>query len=196
MSLDSCKDILKYLVTPNTPFLCVSCAMTGLLSFSPTLREKLDIELFYQRFHDFFSLVLIYSSCFICYNCSKWSLTKFKEWRNYQKQKRCIIQRLAELKSHERELLSFFLSQNSDVVWLPVEDASVVSLIDKMLFYRAHNISALKSNMNNRYILDQCWACSITPATREIIARDFPDIPQLKPSQENLRLWAYSQGVV
>lgn len=193
MSSDFWKEIIKHLQHPNRPFLGTVLAITGLFALSPAIRSALGIESFYSQFQYIFSLLLLYSLFFLGFDCFNFVWERVKVRLDVKNQKEYMIQTLQDLSLRERELMSFFFSYPSDVVWLPVEDASVISLLSKRIFYQAQNYTALKMRRDYSLKSDQCWACTMTPATRKLITESFSDLLKTPVSAANRRQWEYVQ---
>ena len=193
MTADFWEAMFEHLKNPNRPALFTVLTANILLALSPSLREALGLEDFYSRFDYVFAMLSLYSFVFLCYDCVIILWRRIKLFNTDRHQKTAILRTLQNLPRNEQQLLSYYFAQPCDVVWLPVEDPTVISLLDKHLLHQAHNVSALKRRKANISEFDQCWACAMPPAVRQLIKQNFQAVLTLPVSASNLRLWEYDQ---
>ncbi len=175
-------------------FLLVVCLCSASILFIPDkFLLKLNLTEFIVDYGKFIGITFLISFVFVLIAVIGAVKKNISKHIMIHKTKKAILRAIENLDYHEKALLREFAINGKSAIQLPINDGTVVGLVNKHILYRA-------SNVGGAYLGEACFPFSITEFAEERLTTEMLDIPNNPTEEDRKRIlqdrptWAKQQS--
>ena len=152
-----------------------------LLFIPQSLLTKLNINEFIKDYGKFIGITFLISSAFLLVTFISFITRSITRKRIRKKIRQQICRDIQYLDYHEKALLREFSINGKHALQLPMDNDTVVSLVNKHIIYQA-------SNTGFTYLHGAYWTFSITEIALENLKNNLIDLPDNPTEDEKTRI--------
>ena len=155
---------------------------TGLILFVPNkFLTKLNLTDFLNDYGKFIGISFIISSSFLLITLINYFSKKVKNKKFKRKIEESILRDIQYLDHHEKALIREFFINGKYTLQLPIDNDTVVSLVNKRIIYQA-------SSTGFTYIHGAYFPYSITEIARNNLTEEMIDLPKNPTEDDKIRI--------
>ena len=159
--MDFALSFFKWITSLSWEFLLTCLAITSSIMFSQSVRNVMKLEQFYLQYTLWFTLIFIVCSCLLTVKILRYTTTTAMVHFRFKNL-------LLDLDERERQLVFYVFNNHDGAVWIPFDDPTVSSLLQKnILILTIRNVMPRKEH---EYAL--CCCCRLNPRAIDIIKND------------------------